>query len=94
MDEYSVYIMSSGRRTIYIGVTNDLQRRVFEHKKKLISGFTSKYNYIYLVYFEMHNDIIHAIAREKELKGWVRKKKIALIEQSNPDWKDLASEWY
>ena len=79
---------------IYIGVTNDLERRVYEHKKKLKIGFTQKYNLYKLVYYEETDDIGHAIQREKQMKGWKRYKKVALIEEGNPGWKDLAEEWY
>ncbi len=75
--------------TLYIGVTNDIQRRVYEHKNKLVKGFCEKYNIYKLVYIEETNDIMDAIAREKELKGWTRKKKEVLINSINPDWKDL-----
>ena len=75
MASYYVYIMASERRTLYIGVTNDLQRRVYEHKSKLIPGFTAKYNVTRLVYYEEFSDIREAIAREKVLKGWKRKRK-------------------
>ena len=92
--DYYVYIMTNGVRTLYIGVTNDLMRRVFEHKEKLTEGFTKKYNITMLVYYETASDIQVAIAREKQLKSWRRSKKIALIESSNPQWKDLCLEWY
>ena len=78
---------------IYIGVTNDLERRVAEHKSGIIPGFTQKYNCKKLVYFESFSDIEQAIAREKQLKGWVRRKKDALIDTINPDRNDLADEW-
>ena len=78
---------------IYIGVTNDLERRVAEHKSGIIPGFTQKYNCKKLVYFESFSDIEQAIAREKQLKGWVRRKKDALIDTINPDRNDLAAEW-
>ena len=94
MREYYVYIMTNGTRTLYIGVTNDLQRRVYEHKQKLIEGFTKKYNITYLVYYETTSDVVTARAREKQLKGWRRDRKVALIEVSNPQWKDLALQWY
>ena len=77
----------------YVGVTNDLERRASEHKSGLIPGFTQKYNCKKLVYYESFSDIEQAIAREKQLKGWVRKKKDALIDSMNPEWKDLAAEW-
>ncbi len=94
MREYYVYIMTNGARTLYIGVTNDLVRRVFEHKEKLAEGFTKKYNITMLVYYEITGDVQAAIAREKQLKSWRRSKKIALIESSNPQWKDFSLEWY
>ena len=87
---YWVYIMASLSRVLYIGVTNDLDRRVQEHKQSLVAGFTQKYHVNRLVYFEEFPDIRDAIAREKELKGWVRSRKIALIEKQNPIWGDLA----
>ena len=90
MNEYYVYIMSSYRGTLYAGVTSDLARRVYEHRHKLVDGFTKKYNVSKLVYYESTNDIKSAIAREKQIKGWLRSKKVALIESLNPRWKDLA----
>jgi putative endonuclease len=93
MREYWVYILASIRRALYIGVTNDLQRRVFEHKSHLVPGFASKYGIDRLVYFESTNDVHEALAREKQLKGWLRKKKLALIESMNPKWEDHAAEW-
>ena len=92
--EYYVYIMTNKSRTLYTGVTNDLMRRVYEHKNKLVKGFTSKYKIQFLVYYESTSDIHVAIAREKQIKGWLRKKKIALIDSINPTWKDLSEEWY
>lgn len=90
MKAYFVYILASQRNgTLYIGVTNDLDRRIYEHKNNLIDGFTSKYKIHTLVYFEESNDIKAALQREKQLKKWNRKWKLALIEKSNPDWKDL-----
>ena len=74
-------------------MTNDLQRRVYQHKNKLIEGFTTKYNVNRLVYYETFGDVRDAIAREKQIKGWLRKKKIALIESTNPKWQDLSEEW-
>ena len=94
MNQYYVYIMTNGVRTLYIGVTNDLVRRVFEHKEKVVEGFTKKYNISFLVYYETTSDIQAAIAREKQLKSWRRSKKIALIESLNPQWKDLSLGWY
>ena len=92
MKNYYVYIMTNLSKTLYTGVTNNLARRVYEHKNKLIEGFTKKYNITRLVYFEVFNNIEDAIRREKQIKGWVRKKKIALIESINPEWKDLFEE--
>jgi len=92
--EYYVYIMTNKSRTLYTGVTNNLMRRVYEHKNKLVEGFTSKYNIQYLVYFESTSSVYAALEREKQIKGWLRKKKIALIDSMNPEWKDLSEEWY
>ncbi|GIK43025.1 MAG: nuclease [Chloroflexota bacterium] len=86
--------MTNRSRTLYTGVTNNLERRVYEHKRKLVPGFTSKYNITQLVYFEETPDIKTALAREKQIKGWVRAKKIALIESMNPAWIDLSAEWF
>jgi putative endonuclease len=91
---YYVYMMSNKSGTLYIGVTNNIKRRVFQHKNKLIEGFTKKYNIHVLIYFETFGDVSSAIAREKVLKGWLRKKKIELISSSNPEWKDLSIGWY
>jgi len=93
MKEYYVYIMSNWSRTLYIGVTGNLFVRLNQHKMKANGGFTAKYNVTELVYYEETGDIISAIEREKELKGWLRAKKIALIESVNPEWKDLSLEW-
>lgn len=82
--------MTNKSRTLYTGVTNDLERRVYEHKEKLVPGFTAKYNITQLVYFEVTQDVRGAIMREKQIKGWLRSKKIALIESVNPEWKDLS----
>jgi putative endonuclease len=91
MDErYAVYILASRRNsTLYIGVTNDLLRRVEQHKALAVPGFTWKYRVTMLVYAERHSDIHEAIAREKQLKGWNRAWKLKLIETSNPNWRDL-----
>lgn len=93
MKQFYVYIMANRSRTLYTGVTNDLQRRVFEHKHKLIPGFTQKYNITNLVYHEATGDVREAIAREKQIKGWLRAKKVALIESVNSDWRDLSEDW-
>jgi putative endonuclease len=91
---YYVYIMTNHSRTLYIGVTNDLERRVYEHKHKLIPGFTSRYNITQLVYYETTTDVRAALEREKQIKGWVRRKKIALIEEENSHWNDLSADWF
>jgi putative endonuclease len=89
---YYVYIMASHSRVIYIGMTNDLRRRVAQHQQKLVEGFTQKYNCTMLAYHESTEDVHSALAREKELKGWRREKKIVLIESRNPTWQDLSTE--
>lgn len=94
MTQYYVYIMTSPSGTLYIGMTNNLQRRVYEHKHGLTEGFTKKYNITHLVYFEETSDIQSAITREKEIKKWRRSKKISLVESLNPKWQDLSEEWY
>jgi putative endonuclease len=91
---YFTYIMASRSRTIYIGVTGDLHKRVFQHKWKEHDGFTARYNCDRLVWFERRQEVSAAIAREKELKGWRRIRKIALIESLNPAWADLSRDWY
>jgi putative endonuclease len=92
--EYYVYIMTNNSRTLYTGVTGDLESRVFQHKFEQGSVFTSKYKINQLVYYESFTDVLDAIAREKQIKGWVRAKKITLIESTNPDWEDLSAGWY
>lgn len=87
--EYYVYILTNHSRNLYIGVTNNLERRIYEHKHKLVPGFTGKYNINKLVYLENTGDINSAIAREKQLKSLLRSKKIKLIEQLNPNWDEL-----
>jgi putative endonuclease len=92
---YYVYIMqSSSRRALYIGVCSNLERRVFQHQNEVHEGFTSKYQAWRLVYFERFGDIRSAIDREKQLKGWRRDKKIALIGNANPKWNDLSANWF
>jgi putative endonuclease len=94
MKTYYVYIMSSYSQVLYIGVTNNLERRVYEHKQQINIGFTQRYNIKRLVYFEDTFSVEAAIMREKQIKGWLRKKKIALIETMNPKWDDLAADWF
>jgi len=92
-EHYYVYIITNKYNTVlYTGVTNDLIRRVYEHKNKLVEGFTAKYNLTKLVYYEIFNDVKEAINREKQIKGWKREKKENLIKGFNPDWKDLYEE--
>ncbi|HET7849404.1 MAG TPA: GIY-YIG nuclease family protein [Pseudolabrys sp.] len=87
---YYVYLLASGKHgTLYVGVTNDLVRRVYEHRNKILRGFTARYGVIRLVWFEIYDDPTTAIAREKEIKKWRRNWKIRLIEDDNPDWSDL-----
>ncbi len=92
--QYFVYILASISKVLYIGVTNDLQRRVLEHKDEKVEGFTKKYKAKKLVYFEMTDDVYAALNREKQLKKWRREKKIDLIESMNPSWKDLSHELF
>jgi len=92
---YYIYILASKKNgTLYIGMTNDLERRIFEHKNNLIKGFTTKYKVHRLVYFEETNDVNEALLLEKRIKNWNRAWKIELIEKNNPEWEDLAKEWY
>ncbi len=93
MKEYYVYIMTNRAHTLYVGVTNDLERRVYEHKQKTTGGFTARYDLTQLAYYESVSDIDSAIAREKQIKGWLRKRKVALIESINPKWQDLSLTW-
>lgn len=91
---YYVYIMASNSKVIYTGMTNDLENRVFQQKHKLIAGFSKWYNTYKLVWYDETDDVVAAIELEKRIKGWLRKKKIALIEENNPSWVDLAKEWF
>jgi putative endonuclease len=91
---YYTYIVASKSRTLYIGVTSDLHKRIFEHKQQTHKGFSAKYNCSRLVWFDRFLDVRRAIHREKELKGWLRSRKIALIESTNPTWEDLSADWY
>jgi putative endonuclease len=91
---YFTYIMASRSHTLYVSVTGDLPKRVFQNKWKEHEGFTATYNCDRLVWFERYQDVVRAITREKELKGWRRAKKIALIESINPAWTDLSRDWY
>ena len=91
---FYVYMLASKSRRLYVGVTNNLERRLFEHKSKQVDGFTKRYNIDRLVYFEQTTDVLSAISREKQIKSWNRGKKIQLIETDNPAWDDLSAEWY
>ena len=86
--------MASINKTLYVGMTNSLERRVYQHKFKVKKGFTSRYNIFKLVHFESTDDVGYAIGREKQIKGWTRNKKIELIESMNPSWQDLSADWY
>jgi putative endonuclease len=93
MKQYYIYILTNQYHTVfYVGVTNNLIRRVYEHKNKLVKGFTAKYNINKLVYYEVFSDVRDAIYREKQIKSWSGKKKIEMIEKFNPEWKDLYEE--
>ena len=94
MREYYTYIVSNNSRTLYIGVTNDIKRRMWEHKTGALKGFTSRYRMTNLVHYETFENVNDAIAREKQLKSWLRRKKVALLEERNTDWDDLSSGWF
>ena len=92
--QYYVYILTNwNNKVLYIGVTNNLERRLYEHKMQLVDGFTKKYNVHKLVYYEYTSEVEAALAREKQLKGWTRKKKDSLIATMNPQWYDLSENW-
>ena len=93
-EQYYVYIMTNKSKTLYTGITDNLERRVYEHKKKLLEGFTKRYNITKLVYYEVTSDVSAAIEREKQIKGWLRRKKITLIEAMNLQWTDLSEGWF
>ena len=94
MLEFAVYILASDTRRLYTGTTSDLVRRVWQHRTGLVPGFTSRYRIKTLVYYELTPNPRAAIAREKEIKGWSREKKLRLIEAGNPGWLDLAKGWF
>jgi len=94
LDYSHVYIMASDSETLYVGVTNDILRRVYEHKTHSVPGFTKRYNCTKLVYYERSSSIVSAIEREKQLKRWRRSKKVAFIEEKNPNLNDLSKDWY
>ncbi|MBN2136739.1 MAG: GIY-YIG nuclease family protein [Sedimentisphaerales bacterium] len=94
MKNYHVYIMVSISGTLYIGVTNNIRKRIDQHKKHLVPGFTDKYSIDRLLYVEVFGDALSAIRREKQIKAWRREKKVKLIDSLNPGWNDLSEEWY
>ena len=91
--QYYIYIMTNRSKTLYVGVTSNITKRTFEHKHKLADGFTKKYNISKLVYYEITSDIRSALKREKQIKAWLRSKKIELIKSLNPGWNDLSENW-
>jgi putative endonuclease len=91
---YYVYILSSRSRNLYTGITNNLTRRVLEHRNGTVPGFTKRYRIHRLVYYESYRDVRDAIAREKQIKAWTRAKRVALIEEQNRRWSDLAADWF
>jgi putative endonuclease len=92
--DYFVYILANASRMLYVGVTNNLKRRVYEHRNQVIPGYTSRYRINRLIWFEETPNVRAAITREKQIKGWIRAKKVVLIEAQNPAWNDLAAGWY
>ena len=91
----AVYIMDNGRNgAVYTGVTSNLVQRVWQHREAVIDGFTKRHGCKLLAWYELHSTMEYAIAREKQIKGWLRSRKIALIERSNPTWEDLANDWF
>ena len=94
MKTFYIYILTSQSGTLYTGVTSNIEHRVYQHKHKLIDGFTKKYNVDRLVYVEETTDINAGLNREKEIKAWRRSKKVALIQSINPKWEDLAADWF
>ena len=91
---YHIYILTNKSGTLYTGITGNLKKRVWQHKTKEVNGFTQKYNIDRLIYYETFGDVWSAIAREKQIKGWVRRRKVELIASMNPEWHDLSDGWY
>ena len=91
---YSVYILTNATRVLYIGLSSNIELRMWQHKTKAFPGFSSTYNVNWLVYVEEYEYVNDAIARERQLKNWRREKKIALIESQNPEWHDLSMDWF
>jgi putative endonuclease len=94
MQKYYVYIMTNRSGTLYVGVTKDIRKRVYQHKHELSGGFVQRYRITRLCYYESTPDVLAAIEREKQIKGWLRSKKVALLESQNPGWKDLSAGWF
>ncbi len=95
MKTYHIYLITNkNNKVLYTGITNDPERRILQHKNKTIEGFTKKYNCTKLVYLEECNNVIDALNREKQIKGWTRDKKNDLVNSINPEWNDLAEDWY
>ncbi|MCL5428473.1 MAG: GIY-YIG nuclease family protein [Chloroflexi bacterium] len=93
MNSYYIYILGNRKGALHVGITNDMERRIYEHKKKLVKGFTRKYNLNQLLFMEEFSDIYQALDAEKQIKGWLRKKKLALIRTMNPKFEDLSKDW-
>jgi putative endonuclease len=91
---YYIYILTNKSGTLYTGVTGNLKKRLWQHKTKDVEGFTKKYNIDRLIYYEIFRNVWSAIAREKQIKGWVRRRKLELIASMNPEWRDLSDGWY
>ena len=91
---YYIYLLTNwNNKVMYVGITNDLERRIYEHKEKVVKGFTEKYNVTKLVYYEQTSDIVAALNREKEIKKWRREKKDRLVKNTNPQWRDLSKDF-
>ena len=95
MKTYHIYLITNkNNKVLYTGITSNLERRIYEHKNKLVEGFTKTYNCTKLVHLEECNNVTDAIAREKQIKGWKRDRKNELVESINPEWNDLSEDWY
>ena len=94
MEKFYIYIIASRTGTLYVGMTNDIKKRIYQHKNHLVGGFTEKYNIDRLIYVETISDFDSVIKREKQIKKWRREKKVALIDSQNPSWDDLSRDWF
>ena len=94
MKTFYVYILASKTGTLYVGLTNNIKRRIYEHKQHIVPGFTDKYDIDRLLYFETFRSSVSAIGREKQIKAWRREKKVQIIDSKNPEWKDISEDWY